>query len=190
MTLPIIPFCFRCVFHWNSLGGADHAVSVQHFSSPDLALDSVAAAIDASVQTHQFEGLTDDTIAETVDVTPLDGTTATQTFGLNNWHGSSGSGDPLIGQAIMVEGQTGIRGPSNRGRLFLPSPVESVVTTGELILANANEIAAAWNDYQTALIAADLAMGVASYTLQVFNPYVSFKVPTRLGRIRRRQPGH
>lgn len=186
--LPIIGNTYRCVFQWNAGAGRDNPVSVQHFQSSLLDASALAIVIDANVQPHQFEGLNNETQASSVAITKLDGVSAAVTFPLVNWVGSSGTGgDPLIGQAIMVEGQTGLRGTGFRGRLFLPSPLESVVTSGALNAGNASQIAGAWNDFQAAMIADDASFGVASYVHTTFTDYISFKVPQRLGRIRRRQ---
>lgn len=187
--LPVIENVWRCTFHWSALGGADNAVSVQHFRFDGDASDLVGF-IDGDVQTHQFEGLHEDTFAATVDMLKLDGTSATVTEPLENWAGESGSGgDSLVGIAIMIEGQTGLRGPANRGRLFLPSPIESVIDHGALASANATEISNAWQAYLDVLDGHGVEYGVASYVHENFHQFVNMRVPTKLGRIRRRQPG-
>jgi hypothetical protein len=188
--LPVIADVFRVTFHWSALAGADHPVSVQHFRAT-AAGDSadLAAQLDANKQTHQLEGLTTATAVGRIDILPLDGVTPTHSFTLANWFGESGGGgDPLIGQAIMLLGQSSVRGPRHRGRMFLPSPIESIITQGSITEANRAEIETAWNGFQTAMEADDWEWGVASYQAGgAFLPYVNIKIPPRLGRIRRRQ---
>lgn len=185
--LPVIADVWRATIHWNSEAGADHPVSVQHFRFAGGALD-LAGFIDSNVQTHQFEGMRDAQEATQLDLLALDGTSATQTFSLSNWAGESGSGDALIGQAMLLLGRTGLRGGQNRGRIFLPSPLESIVTMGVLVEANRAEIENAWDGYLQELADDGVEWGVASYHgVGHFNNYTSVHLEARLSRIRRRQ---
>lgn len=186
--LPVIADVFRCVFNWTSDAGIDHPVSVQHFKDVGSGPDDVATLIDDNTVVHMFEGLPGAVEATSVDITPLDGVSAASHYPLSNWQGESGSGDHLIGQAIIVDFQTGLRGPRHRGRIFLPSPLESVVTSGAIVAANATEIGNAWSDYIAAIAGAGGEFGVASYVHHDFTPYITAKVNQRLGRIKRRQP--
>jgi hypothetical protein len=106
---------------------------------------------------------------------------------MSTWGGESGTGQQLPGYNIMVLGSTGLRGPRHRGRLFIPCPIESVITDGLLIEANRAEIETAWQDYRTNLASDLINWGVASYVHADFTPYTTVTVTNKLGIIRRRR---
>lgn len=186
--LPVIENVYRATIHWNPEAGVDHAVTVQHFRT-ELGPADLAGFIDSEVSDHMFEGMRNACAATRLDLLPLDGVAATSTFALSNWVGNGGSGDALIGQAVLVLGRTGLRGGQNRGRLFRPSPLESIVTNGAIVEANRAEIEDAWDQYIQDLTDNGVEWGVASYHgAGHFNNYTEVHVQARLSRIRRRQP--
>jgi hypothetical protein len=186
MPLPVIADVYRVTFNWSDTASDEDVVSVQHFRGSGTA-EELATALDGTYQTHMLEGFPDSLHVDSVDILALDGVSATQTFPLTEWDGESGSGETLPGFNILIEGQTGLRGSANRGRWFLPGPLESVITDGLLDPANQAEIQTAWDDFRTAMALADFEWGVASYTTPSFNPYISVSVPRMLGVIRRRR---
>jgi hypothetical protein len=104
----------------------------------------------------------------TVDITPLDGTSATQSFttgGGAAWSGSSG-GEMIPQVAVLVKLQTSLRGRSNRGRVFLPMTAETAAGAGFVAGGEDVTITNAWTTFANALPAdattpADLV--IASY---------------------------
>jgi hypothetical protein len=102
-----------------------------------------------------------------VDITPLDGVTATQTFGTGSpskWSGSAG-GDFTPQNAAVIKLATGVRGRANRGRVFLPFTSEAANGNGLLTSTVANAVGAAWVAFVGSLVALSPSwdLGVASY---------------------------
>lgn len=186
MPLPVIANTYRVVFNWTGTDSDENVVSVQHFNFTGTEAQ-LAAHLNDNLQLHMLEGLLSTTEVTTVDITALDGVSGAQSFPLTTWSGETGSGDTLPGFNILVLGSTGLRGPANRGRIFLPSPIEAVITDGLLDAANAVEINDAWTDFVAAMAADAANWGVASYVNATFNAYTTVTVPRMLGVIRRRR---
>lgn len=186
MPLPVIADTYRCTFNWVGTESDRPVVSVQHFRTAQIAADLVAD-LDGNIQTDQFAYTESLVEASSVDVIKLDGSAASQTFPLENWHSEGGGAEQIPGFNVMVLGSTGLRGAANRGRLFLPSPTENVITEGLLPTGNATAMTTAWQDFLEALDAVSVEYGVASYANETFTPYTTMTVPRKLGVIRRRR---
>jgi len=124
-----------------------------------------------------------------VDITPLDGVHATQTFipdTPGDWHGGQG-GDFAPQVAVMVKFQTANRGRSFRGRLFLPFTAEASIGQGHVTSGDLGATQTAWEDFADALIAVDLHLVVASYKLESAEDVTTVTVEGETGTQRRRQ---
>lgn len=186
MPLPVISNVYRCAFNWDGTMSDRPVVSVQHFRTTK-AIDELASDLDALATTTMFSYTEATVEASSVDITPLDGVSASQSFSLANWHSSGGATETLPGFNVMVLGSTGLRGPSNRGRIFLPSPGENVITDGLLDSGNADAITDAWNDFRVNAGIESIEYGVASYVTPDFTTYTSLLCSRKLGVIRRRR---
>jgi hypothetical protein len=186
MPLPIIQDVYRVTFNWTGTESDINVKSVQHFKTAQIAADLVTD-LGAAVQANQFGYTEDSCEANTCDVIRLDGTAATSHHNLANWTGTGGALDTVPSLGPLVLGSTGLRGPANRGRLFLPSVAEAVMSNGLLDAANATAMTTAWTGFLNALDAVAVEWGVASYQHATFVQYTAVTVPRKLGIIRRRR---
>jgi hypothetical protein len=187
MPLPVIAGVTRCAVKWHNTTGDIDAINVMHFYAAPGDEADLLASLDANAQPHQFEGMSSATSVIEVVMTPLDGSSSSATGTLENWVGSSGAGDIVPAQCIVVSAHTALRGRSNSGRTYLPFPVESITDAGTIDIANANEIAAAWNDFGAAMVTDGHDPVVASYKNEDAHVITRYSVSYVLGTQRRRQ---
>lgn len=166
MPLPVISNIWRCAFVWSD-GAGQRAVNVMHFNDGDETgdpLDLVAALV-TNTQAHQFDGISEDCFVQELQITPLDGVGATRIeplgFG-SAWTGAGGA-DFMPQVACLVKLQTGLRGRSRRGRIFLPFISEGGVTDGHLAGTWATDGPTAWEAWRAAMATAHWELQVASY---------------------------
>lgn len=170
IPLPVIANTFRCALKWTESGTGQTAVNVIHIKANgagQTAADAYAA-LNSSVGAAMWDSAVSTAKINEVDITPLDGVTATQSFQTGapaKWSGSAG-GDFIPAAAYVVKIQTAARGRDNRGRVFLPFTAESIQANGVVPSASAAIIGAAWVTFVTDLVAiAPVAwdLGVAAY---------------------------
>jgi hypothetical protein len=100
-----------------------------------------------------WSGATTSKAVENVNVTPLDGISATSSFatgGPAKWTGSN-SGDYVPQSPALVKLQTGVRGRDNRGRIFVPFIAEGVLSKGVIDAPTVAAMTGAWNNFLAAL---------------------------------------
>ena len=127
--------------------------------------DDVYALLASTVNPHQWEPVSGDGRVATVDILPLDGTSSTKTYTTpvsTEWTGQA-SGAIVPAVAGLVKLQTGLRGPANRGRLFLPWLGEGAIDSGLVSSGILSTWSSHWADFGTAMAAGGAALGVASY---------------------------
>lgn len=163
----------------------------------DLPSD-VFEAIDDAVTAAMWDQLSSGGSVTHVDITPLDGVSATQTFPTGSpakWTGGSG-GVIAPAVSILIKLQTGVRGRANRGRIFLPFMVGAAADNGFLAPAEVTSMSAAWMEFRTTLAGdADTSdtIGVASYDRKHagagahYTPASVLSAESALGTQRRRQ---
>jgi hypothetical protein len=202
IPLPVIPHTFRVALKWSQLATGQTAVNVIHLSNltGTAAQSDVFEALDDAVTAAMWDACSANAAVSQVDVTPLDGTSATQTFTTGNparWVGTE-AGDFVPATAALVKLQTGIRGRQNRGRIFLPFIVESAQVNGALTSGEVATMQPAWTAFLASLAADSTAPGpwalvVASYDRKHAgagaheNPAVAATVEAVLATQRRRQ---
>lgn len=189
--LPTILDVYRVALNWTC--GGQNAVNVMHFH---VAGGTTPSALIAHLDTAASVSMWNSTIAAAtvldLQVTPLDGTTATQTFAPptpGHWQGGGGGTEWSPATAAVIKMITAVRGRSYRGRLFLPFTAENEMVNGfvrSLILPG---MQTAWTNFVTSLNALTPAVSltVASYKLSVAtNVLLAGPEPT-LATQRRRQ---
>lgn len=190
MALPIIPDCFRVAFKWSNPGGAaGRAVNVLHFSAPGKTTAQVDAAIDANVTANMWRSGVTTTRVEELDITPLDGTSATVPFpkaAVAKWIPVGGA-DFAPQTCYLIKLTTALRGPANRGRIFLPYLAESEQAAGYISLVAQPLITTAWVNFANAMAAAGVALGVASYKNSLWHQAINVGCETAIATQRRRQ---
>jgi hypothetical protein len=133
--------------------------------------------------------VTGDARIQEVDITPLDGTSATATFVkavAAKWTGfSGGAGVPAVCGLIKL--QTGLRGPRHRGRIFLPFTGEGATDNGTIITATQAGATNAWVTFANDMDTAGASLGVASYAHSDWNQAIAIQCETFVATQKRRQ---
>lgn len=168
MPLPIIADTFRTVLTWQDSTTGLAAHNVVHFRTASSGKTSaqVQTCLDAHVTQAMWDWASTSAVITSVAVTPLDGSSAARVTGTGSpaKYSGGGSGTALPQVAGEVSFATVLRGPANRGRIFIPFVGEGEVTGRTLI--DVATVAAAWGAFLTA-IAADgttpMNLVVASY---------------------------
>lgn len=162
--LPTIADVFRCALVWGGSGGQS-AVNVMHISAPGATASGVRDALEAHVTSGMWSTVATGASVKKLEVTPLDGASGGieyVTSGGAKWTGNGGA-DYSPGVAAIIKLSTGLRGRSNRGRLFLPFTTEQDILGGLIDDSIVVAVSSAWDTFANALVADDMALGVASY---------------------------
>lgn len=178
--LPVIDQTYRVAIEWQTTSGLT-AVNVMHIhtDAANVAAIDVAAVVDAHTTNAMWATLGSAWSSPRFGITPLDGVSATSHFGHvtpAHWTGGTG-GDVVPAVASVLKIQTGIRGRSFRGRLYLPSPAESQMAGGKITDGTEVSATAAWTTFKNALIAdatTPCQMGVATYDRRHFGAGAQF----------------
>jgi hypothetical protein len=162
-----------------------------HFSAPGKTATDVYNALNANVTTAMWDQTLTTIGIQEVDITKLDGSSATQSFATGlaaKWSGAQGAQDIIPQVCALVKFTTSLRGRSHRGRIFLPAPGESVCSNGLLNLANQSAMQLDWDTWLTNMTTAGVTPVVASYKLDTAQAIISLVVERDLATQRRRQP--
>jgi hypothetical protein len=187
MPLPVIANVYRCALNWER--STQHAVNVMHIQAPSaLPAADVFSTLDAFVASGMFECCVG--TIQSVDITPLNGTSPTQTFVAFDdnaqWTGEA-SGEFVPALSALVKLQSAVRGRSHQGRLFLPFVGESKNNDGALTGTTAADMTGEWDNFANDLVGSDFAIVVASYKLETASQAVNIAVEPLLATQRRRQ---
>lgn len=188
--LPIIADVYRCTFNWVETAKGLLAANVMHFHAVGTTPAGLAAIIDAHVAVGMWQFTVGSASVQTLEVTKLDGTSATYTFPTGSpakWTGGQGVGDFIPQVAGLVKLNTTLRGRSFRGRVFLPFVAEAAQVSGTLTAGNVTTAQAAWNNFLTAMSVATADLTVASYHLSTDTLVLNALVESQTATQRRRQ---
>ena len=172
---------------WNDASGQT-AVNVMHVRSAGATAATVATAVDANVTANMWDTVISTASVNSLHVTPLDGVSATLVRAVSGakWTGVSIS--EFIPQvATLISLRTPLRGPANRGRLFLPFCSEGDTSAGTVLSSNLALVQTAWNNFLTAMIAATMLPVVASYKHGTATAVTSILAEPHTATQRRRQ---
>lgn len=183
--LPVIADVYRVAFKWTLSGKNQYGVNVMHFSAPGKNEQDVFDALGAHLTGAMFGDMSDQSGLQEIDILKLDGTSATVSHPLDATLTGLGSGDALVAPALMIKLVTGLRGPANRGRLFLPFPAES--NTNDGMVENPSGASAAWTTFANDMVADGIALGVASYAHATWHQAITVGEEKALGTQRKRQ---
>lgn len=187
MPLPVITGVQRVAMIWTVQGGG-HAVTVLHFSAPAISSSQLANDIDTNATANMWSHTTTSTKVTELHVTKLDGSSATFIKPVTGakWAGTSVS-DAVPAVACLVKLATGLRGPANRGRLFLPDCAEPTIADGSMVGSTLTSSQNAWSAFFAAMTALGDLLVVASYKHATGTIVTSVVVESKLGTQRRRQ---
>jgi len=164
MSLPVIADVMRVTYNWNN-NNVGRAHNVLHFKTSG---GITPADLLTLLDTHQGSGMWDwvssASAIDTVSFLPLDGSSATTELsspGGTSWAGHSGSSDTSPQVCGLVKFFTGLRGPSQRGRIFIPHVAETKVLNG--VMDDAPGMSTQWNSFITGMQGDGTDLVVASY---------------------------
>lgn len=191
--LPVISNVFRITIPWSQIGGVSPR-NIFHVLSPDSNdVDEIVASLlggfgDAD-STKMFKPMNSTVTATSLDVIPLDGTTAQQSVALGGTIGGGSTGEMSPATAAVVSFHTARRGARGRGRMYVGPCVEGVINNGVLDSTVASTMVTAWGDFITSLPTQtpQLSLVVASYAHADQHAVVSHRVDFLVGTQRRRQ---
>lgn len=155
IPLPVLPNVYRVSLLWTDTAGGPPAVNVIHIAAstsgtgPGDAKGALDHAVNASmfyVQPTTFE-------VYQYNIIPLDGHSSTTSLApavISNWRGQTAGGyAPQVCNLIKL--QTGLRGRSNRGRIYLPHVCDSANSNGQVGSSALTSIQTAWSSFLTGL---------------------------------------
>ena len=186
--LPIITNVFRTTLNWQITGGPA-AHTVMHFNCATGGTAAVFAALSTNVTSTMWMAQIGTCLITSVSILPLDGIAATVIYSTGSgtkWGGPQ-VGDYVVAPSVLVKLTTGARGPSHRGRAFLPYPAEAAIANGALSGSTQGSMQTAWNTFYTAMSSAAVIPVVASYKHSTATNVQSYFVENLLGSQRRRQ---
>jgi hypothetical protein len=187
--LPVIPRVLRVALEWSGDAGQRGANVIHIESAVAGSAAQVMAALDAHVTSGMWGPVCDAASITVVNITPLDGVSATQSFTPAtpaHWTGGTGGGC-FPAEAAIVKLTTGLRGRSHRGRIFLPFIAEAAQDDG--VITGMDVVQTAWDTFNTDMLAdivLNAFMVVASYKLGTASPVASFLGEVLAGTQRRR----
>jgi hypothetical protein len=186
-TLPVITGAMRVTLNWtDDLGGT--AANVIHVDDGGHNTTTVFNSLAAHVVQDLWSYTSNHLRVTSVAITPLDGHSATNTFGtgsVTGWTGST-TGDPIPQMASIVSIRTALRGRSHRGRIFLPGVSEAQQSNGTLNSSGIASWQAAWTTFLAALTSDGNPMALASYKLASLFPITGVNCEGKAGTIRGR----
>lgn len=187
--LPVIANVFRVTWKWqistNPGVNGENVLNFRAVPGPSTPL-ALFTALDAHTTNNQFAALQANANIFEVDIIPLDGVGATQTFHYTSAKGGSVTGDYTVQTAALLTLRTDFRGPRHRGRLYLPFVGEGGTSDGVLDPTAQATMNTAWQAFVTAMDGAGFPLVVASYKHADANPVTSQLVETVTGTQRRR----
>jgi hypothetical protein len=191
MPLPVITGVYRVAFNWITPTMSAHNVIHVNDSSESRDAASVGDAVKGALTAHgaaMFEWQTADAELVSLDVTPLDGTSATFNEAIGVGFGA-GDSDFYVAPCPVYSFHTATRGRSARGRFYMPFLQLGSADSGRLVGAGIADTLAGWAAFHAALeaLTPDLEPVVASYKLGEAFGILSVSLKPHLGTQRRRQ---
>lgn len=184
--LPVITDVFRCAFNWHS-ATAGHATNVIHIRAPDSDESDVFTHITSNMTRDMWNPVSLQAFVDNIVITPLDGTSASAVHTVTTNNQGEGNNQAMPAVAAIVKLETGIRGKSHRGRVYLPFVAEDQADSGRLGSAQQATTQAAWQDFLDGIAGEGDNIVVASYKLESADFVTSLTVEGALGTQRRRQ---
>lgn len=192
MPLPVIADIFRVEFNFLSQMGApgvQNVLNVRCTTSGDPA--DVADVVDgamAGLSEDPWDCLSEDYVATTILVTPLDGSTAGLVHPLANTPQGGGTGDKIMQGAGLISLRTTQRGSRGRGRLYIGPITEEKQDSGIIGLATQTAMTTGWGEVFAAMLLATprVEPGVASYLHADWHELQSLSVDRIIATQRRR----
>lgn len=187
--LPVIANTFRIGLAWSAFQGVT-PYNVFHIRTLSEDLGEIRDAVqDAYIEatSDMFGPMATGQLCSFLDITPLDGVTATQTLPLATPFVGANTGQTIPAVCCTVSLKTPQRGAQGRGRLYLGPVTEAAVENGHVL--GADDVNAAWDAFSAELQVASTScvLSVASYTHAEAYDVTSIVVREACSTQRRRQ---
>jgi hypothetical protein len=179
MPLPVIADTYRVSLEWLNSNG-QHATNVMHIHGAGQTALDVLNQYDSLVTADMWDCVSSSGQVVELRCIKLDGTSD------GRWQGNA-SGQPIAQACGMVKMITGVRGRSNRGRLYLPWVAEDVQSGGFISSAVVATMQTAWDAWLAAMPGTLGSTAVASYRHANQHPVTAIVVESPTGTQRRRQ---
>lgn len=185
--LPVIADTARVALSWFSSDGTS-ATNVLHVHAPGKTAAQIATILDTRASTVLWHNVSSRAHVQQIEITPLDGTTATQIFNPAtpaNWVGV-GSASNIVEACTIIQFRTAQRGARGRGRLFLPFVPEDATEGGILVGSNLTQPPPQWRIFADNIASDGATLVVASYVHADQHTVTSIGVDQVIGIQRRR----
>jgi hypothetical protein len=135
-----------------------------HFKGASTDTLALKNALQANVTAAMWFGVGSGHGIYELQITPLDGTSATITYPVTgaNWSGTIGTGDFSPATAAVVSLKTATRGRRARGRIYIPFQQEGNMNSGSATTAT-TAAQSAWDTFRAAMSTSLYPMVVATY---------------------------
>ena len=163
MPLPVITDVMRVVWNYTHAASSTTFHNVMHHRPAGGDASDLADAIEANITKECYDTTGNSFQVTSVDVTPLDGTSATVHRIVAP--GVSSSADMIPQGCVVVSLGTAKRGRSFRGRVYIPATQEGAQTNGIINSGNLDNVQDAWDAYRIAMATDLVPLVVASYEL-------------------------
>lgn len=186
MPLPIISNVYRVTLNWTHTSG-QIAANVLHIQASASTAQGIASAVDSAALQNMWAQVSQNAVMTKLQVVKLDGSSGQYELATSGakWTGAGGAGDYIPAFSELVSLKTGLRGPANRGRLFLPFITEAAQSNGTITGVSTTQTA--WNSFFSSLTAGGNLLVVASYKHGVATVVTSLVVESLGATQRRRQ---
>lgn len=182
------PSVCRVALLWDDSNSTQTAVNVIHILNGAASTDDVAAALNANVTASMFETMSNQWQCISGDFQFLDGVSSKKTIALDGTKFIGGTaGDYIPQSATLVKLQTGKRGRSKRGRIFLPAVAEGAQSNGVLNGAKVASMQTGWDAFAGNMVVDGFHLVVESYKLASHENVTALLVELETGTQRRRQ---
>lgn len=169
MPLPVIDDVYRVALNWIDENSGFNATNVIHIANTGGDAEDVWDALDGNVTTNMWEQANVKAGVNQVVITKLDGAASSvvkNTGRPSKWEGPASDAGSLPQVCGLVKLNTGQRGRSFRGRVYLPFCSENQVDNGKIVSGGMTEWQDAWEAFILGLVGDGCQLVVASYLLE------------------------
>jgi hypothetical protein len=162
--LPVISGVQRVAFNWRVGTSGPTATNVMHFKGASTDTLALKNLLNTTITTNMWFGVAIGTGVYEVEITPLDGTSATVVYPVSGggWNGSLTATQHSPATATVVSFKTATRGRRARGRIYIPFQDEQVMNGG-ITTSSVTAAQTAWDTFRTAMATGTYPLVVASY---------------------------
>jgi hypothetical protein len=192
--LPVIANTYRFTLPWLD---STHVVGVQpvnvlHFRATSGTVSSISGVVETALNAHgslMFDVIYTGLSLQSMEVLPLDGSSATFVAAVSPSVVGGGSGGVVPNCATVVSLHTGQRGSRGRGRVYVGPMGETQIDNGTVVATSQANMLSAWGSFVNDINVASpsVQLVVASYKYADAHDVTNIRIDKVLGTQRRRQ---